>query len=159
MNKIGMNKRIHTRRSTNLICRNYLLHFKWPLTGSIFIFILFLCNEMYFSLVTFPPNELENRFDISYNNVIYPSGILNSTNLNTSILYYLARKDKLKVIDDRKSLEKKQKVVLPLIKNKSSSNSYLILEFTHVFGKPRFCSYSREEIFGKTCPYTNWYVR
>ncbi len=55
-----------------------------------------------------------------------------------------------------KAVDRQQKIILPLIYNESSSKSFLIYEFTRVFGQPRFCSHAKEDIFGKTCPFTNW---
>ncbi|CAF0958584.1 unnamed protein product [Rotaria sordida] len=150
-----MDKRIHIRQSTSLTFRNYLIHFKWPLLGFIFFIIFILLNKMKFTLNKFSSIEYKDDIEISFTDVIYPIDVLNQSHLNTSILYYFARKEEQKLIDDEKSNNKKYKTILPLINNKSLSESYLILEFTHVFGKPRFCSHSKEDIFGNTCPYTN----
>jgi len=153
-----MDKRIHKKRSTNLTYRHYLFHFKWPLLGFIFILIFLSLTQTNLSSYVFSTNQFEEEnFEILFTDVIYPIDILNQDNQNKNILYYFTKKDQLKSIDDTKSIDRKQKVILPLINNKSSE-SYLILEYTHVFGHPRFCSHSKEEIFGKTCPYTNWYV-
>jgi hypothetical protein len=152
-----MDKRVHKNRSTNLTYRHYLFHFKWPLLGFIFILIFLSLTQMNLSSYVFSSNQFDDNFEILFTDVIYPIDVLNQNNENKSILYYFTKKDQLKAIDDYKSIDRKQKVILPLINNKLSE-SYLILEYTHVFGHPRFCSHSKEEIFGKTCPYTNWYV-
>jgi len=152
-----MDKRVHKNRSTNLTYRHYLFHFKWPLLGFIFILIFLSLTQINLSSYIFSSNQYDDNFEILFTNVIYPIDVLNQNNENKSILYYFTKKDQLKAIDDYKSIDRKQKVILPII-NKKLSESYLILEYTHVFGHPRFCSHSKEEIFGKTCPYTNWYV-
>jgi len=154
-----MDKRIYKKRSINLTYRHYLFHFKWPLLGFILLLIFLSLIPMNFSTYIFSFDESDENFENLYPNVIYPIDIFNGNNFNNSILYYFTKKDQLKAIDDAKAIDRKQKVILPLINNKpSSSKSYLILEFTRVFNLPRFCSYSKDEIFGKTCPYTNWYV-
>jgi hypothetical protein len=147
-----MDKRIHAKRSANLTYRHYLFHFKWPLLGIISIFILLILTQMNLTSFVYSPDFIEEDFEISFTDVIYPIDITQ----NQSILYYFQRKDQLKAIEDAKSIERKDKVVLPLTNNLSSSNSYLILEFTNVFFRPRFCSHTKEEIFGATCPFTNW---
>ncbi|CAF1270093.1 unnamed protein product [Adineta steineri] len=102
-----MNKRIHTKRSTNLTWRQYFLHFKWPVIGFIFFFIFLSLNPLnlnsyiYSSIDDYPSN-----FEILFTNVIYPIDILKKTNRNTSILYYFKKKDELKAIDDIKAIEK-----------------------------------------------------
>lgn len=149
-----MDKRIHTKSSTNLTLRHYLFHFKWPLIIFISILIFFSLIPMNFTTYIYP----SEKFEILFTDVIYPIDVFNENIRNTSILYYFERKDQLKTIDDMKAINRKQKVILPLINNKSLSKSYLILEYTPVFGRPRFCSNSKNEIFGKTCPFTNWYV-
>jgi len=153
-----MDKRIHTKRSANLTYRHYLFHFKWPLLGLSFLLILLTINPMNFTSYFFSSNEYQENIEILFTDAIYPIDVLNQDNPNENILYYLKKKDELKSIEDVKSINKQQKVILPLIKNKSSSNSYLILEFTPVFFHPRFCSNTKEEIFGKKCPFTNWLV-
>ncbi|CAF1263755.1 unnamed protein product [Adineta steineri] len=79
-----MNKRIHTKRSTNLTWRQYFLHFKWPVIGFIFFFIFLSLNPLnlnsyiYSSIDDYPSN-----FEILFTNVIYPIDILKKTNRNT----------------------------------------------------------------------------
>ncbi|CAF3405443.1 unnamed protein product [Rotaria sp. Silwood1] len=150
-----MDKRVHIRRSTSLSCWNYLFHFKWPLFGFICLIIFILLNKMQFTSDIFSSVEYNDNIKISFTNVIYPIDILNRNNINTSILYYFARKDEQKLIDDEKSIDRKHKIILPLTNDEVFSKSYSILEFTPVFGHSRFCSHSKEDIFGKTCPYTN----
>ena len=89
-------------------------------------------------------------------NVMYPTDISGTDRNNTDLNYYFLKKDQFKTVDDIKSVKKKQKIILPLDKGQRYSNSYLILEFTNVFRRPRFCSHSREQIFGSKCPYYNW---
>jgi hypothetical protein len=153
-----MDKRIHKKRSSNLTYRHYLFHFKWPLLGLIFVFTFLSLIQMNITSYIYSSDPIDENFEISFTDVIYPIDIFNEKNLNQSILYYFQRKDQLKAVDDAKSIDRKEKVILPLINNISSSNSYLILEFTKVFFRPRFCSHTKEEIFGETCPFTNWYV-
>jgi len=153
-----MDKRIHKKRSVKLTYRHYLFHFKWPLLGFIFLLIFLSLNRMNLTSYIYSSDKFEENFEILFTDVIYPIDIFNENTQNKSILYYFTKKDQLKAIDDVKAIDRKQKVILPLINNRSLSNSYLILEFTQVFHHPRFCSHSKEDIFGKTCPYTNWYV-
>ncbi|CAF0761017.1 unnamed protein product [Rotaria sordida] len=150
-----MEKRIHSKKTHNLTYRHYLYHFKWPLVG--FIFLLSFLTFIQMNLTTiFVSNTIQEQQQIEQlnRNVIYPIDILNNNN-SVNINYYFLEKDKLKFIDDTHAVNKKQKIILPLIKDQSTSKSYLILEYTHVFGQPRFCSHTNEQIFGKTCPYTN----
>ena len=151
-----MDKRIHTKRSTNISYRHYLFHFKWPLLSFIFVLIFLSLTQMNLTSYIYSSDKLEDNFEILFTDVIYPIDVINENKHYKNISYYFTKKDQLKAIDDGKSIDNNHKVILPLINNKSSSNSYLILEFTHVFFHPRFCSHSKEEIFGKTCPYTNW---
>lgn len=153
-----MDKRIHKKLSTNLTYRHYLFHFKWPLLSFLFILIFLSLIPMNFTTYIFSLEQSEGNFHITYTDVIYPIDVFNENKQNHTILYYFQRKDQLKSIDDMKAIDRKQKVILPLIKNQSLSKSYLILEYTPVFGHQRFCSHSKKEIFGKNCPYTNWYV-
>jgi hypothetical protein len=151
-----MDKRIHTKKTTDLTYRHYLSHFKWPLLGLIvvFIFISFIPTNL--TSFSFLSAEEQHPLQIVFTDVIYPIDFSSKEIYNTSILYYLSRKNQLKSTDDDESINKKQKVILPLTNSESSSNSYLILEFTRVFKRPRFCSATKEQIFGTKCPYTNW---
>ncbi|CAF3334161.1 unnamed protein product [Rotaria socialis] len=150
-----MEKRIHTRRSRSLPYRNYLLQFKWTLLVFCFFVSIVLLNKAKLNSFAFSSIEHNDNVEFSFIDVIYPIDVLNPKDLNKSISYYFARKEELKLIDDAKAIDRKEKVVLPLTNNKFPSKSYLILEFTHVFQRPRFCSHSKEQIFGKTCPYKN----
>jgi len=100
----------------------------------------------------------EQQLELFDTNVIYPIDVLNNNNnqINTNISYYFSKKDEFKIIDDANAVNEKLKFVLPLIKDESISKSYLILEFTKIFGQPKFCSLTNEQIFGKLCPYKNW---
>ena len=147
-----MDKRLYKKASTHLTYRHYLFHFKWPLLGFIVVMILLSLLHRHF------PSEILKFDENLSSDVIYPIEIFDENNSNKSILYSFIKKDQLKAIDDARSIKNKHKIILPLEHNKSSSNSYLILEFTHVFGRPRFCTNTKEEIFGKTCPFKNWYV-
>lgn len=151
-----MEKRIQKRRSLRLPYRNYLWHFKWPLIG-IFCFIIIIClSKIHFISRRFPLSEFYTDIESPFHDVIYPIDVSSLQNVNTSILYYFSKKEDLKTLDDARSIHQQEKVILPMINNKLASESYLILEFTQVFGHPRFCSHSSEEIFGKMCPYKNW---
>ena len=89
--------------------------------------------------------------------VLYPTDPLDSNcPLNASIRYYLSAKDDLKLRDDDHAVENKQKTIVPFERHRDASESHLILEYTHVFGQPRFCSFTDEQIFGRSCPFTNW---
>ena len=152
-----MEKRVHSKKISNhLTCRHYLFHFKWPLLGFFFMSSFLICLQINLHYV-FSPNVIhEEQIDPFDMNVIYPIDIFNNEKVNTSINYYFFRKDEMKIIENANAAIKKQKVILPLVKNQSLLNSYLILEFTNVFGQPRFCSHTNEQIFGTICPYTNW---
>jgi len=148
-----MEKRIHSKNISNLTYRHYLLHFKWPLLGFLFILSFLIFTQINLtSIYTIQEQDIE-VFDT---NVIYPIDVLNNNQINTSIDYYFLKKDQLKIIDDADAANKNFKIVLPLIKDQSLSESYLILEFTKIFRRPKFCSSTNEQIFGKFCPYTNW---
>jgi len=117
-------------------------------------FVIF--TQINLTSILLPYISSEQQIETFDTNVIYPLDIINNSKIDISINYYFSKKDELKLIDDANAANKKQKIVLPLVKNQSTSNSYLILEFTNVFGKPRFCSDTNEQIFGETCPYKNW---
>ena len=144
-----MEQRIHPTKSSNLTYRHYLSHFKWLLLGlfSIIIFVIFTkLNKA--SMVS--PFLNAESVEI---NVIYPTDVVNK---KTSINDYFTNKDRLKTNDDIQAMEKNFKTVIPLDIDRSQSRSYVILEYTKVFGRPKFCSLTNEEIFGRFCPYTNW---
>jgi hypothetical protein len=151
-----MDKRIHSKNASNLTYRHYLFHFKWPLIGFLFVLTFIIFTQINLNSIILPYILQEEHLELLDTNVIYPIDIFNNNAVNTSIRYYFSKKDELKIIDDANAAYHNQKVVLPLLKNHSLSDTYLILEFTRVFGQPRFCSHTNEEIFGKTCPYTNW---
>jgi hypothetical protein len=151
-----MEKRIHSKKSTGLTYRHYLFHFKWPLLGFLFILSLLIFTQI--NLTSILPFSMQNQQIESFDtNVIYPIDVFNENHqIDTSITYYFSKKDELKLIDDANAVKKGLKTVLPLIKSYRLWNSYLILEYTNIFGQPKFCSSTNEEIFGKFCPYTNW---
>lgn len=150
-----MNKRLHMKRSTtNISFRHYLFHFKWPLFGLFIIFLIISISQMNIISLNIPIKDA--TLNQSFHDVIYPIEIFHSEHVNRSIEYYFYRKDQMKKIEDEKSIERKQKILIPYQRRKAQMNSYLILEFTHVFFQPRFCSHKKEQIFGRTCPYTNW---
>ncbi len=101
-----MDKRIHKKPSTNLTYRHYLFHFKWPLLGFIFLLIFLYLTQMNFSSYIYSSDELEDNIDILLTDVIYPTDIFNKKTRNKSISYYFTRKDQLKAIDDKTSIEK-----------------------------------------------------
>lgn len=144
-----MEQRIHSSKSSRLTYWHYLSHFKWALLGlfSIIIFLIFTqLNKT--SMVS----RFSNAESVEIN-VIYPTDIVNK---KTSIKDYFTNKDRLKITDDIQAMEKNFKTVIPLDIDRSQSRSYVILEYTKVFGRPKFCSLTNEEIFGRFCPYTNW---
>jgi hypothetical protein len=93
--------------------------------------------------------EIINYDDI-LDNHLYPPP---SYSLNWSINDYFIRKDKYKTIEDQDAFEKKEKVSFEFISQKRSN--YIILEYTNVFDRPKFCGKTQEFIFGKKCPYKN----
>lgn len=153
-----MNKRLHMKRSTTVPFRHYLFHFKWPLLGLFIFFILILLQQLnMFSFDIIPSDDAnETILDFSFADVVYPIDLFSGKQFNRTIEYYFDRKDQLKKLEDEISIERKHKILIPFHPRKQPAKSYLILEFTHVFFRPRFCSHRKEEIFGKTCPYTNW---
>ena len=153
-----MEKRIHTKKMTHLTYRHYLFHFKWPLMAFVFIVVFLSFLQLNLSTYLLPLAEYDDSSGLVFADAIYPVHIHDAKKYNTSICYYLWKKDQLKANDDLQSMNKKQKTILASAFNQSSRDSYLILEFTPVFGKPRFCSATREQIFGEKCPYQNWYV-
>jgi hypothetical protein len=148
-----MEKRIHTKRPNILTYRHYLFHFKWSLLGFLIFLLIVSCIQMNIASIVYPLIRHDTSIGSTNFEFLYPIG---DDKHNRSITYHLERKDELKTNDDRLSMESKQKVIQPLMRKKSSANSYTILEYTPVFGKPRFCSHTRQQIFGETCPYTNW---
>lgn len=144
-----MEQRIHSSKLSKLTYRHYLLHFKWPLLGllSIIIFLIFVRFQKT-STISF--HRGKESVEIT---VIYPTDIINK---ESSIKDYFMNKDQLKSKDDIQAMEKHLKIVMPLDIDRSQAKSYVILEYTKVFGKPKFCSLTNEKIFGSFCPYTNW---
>ena len=153
-----MEKRIHTKKTTDLTLRHYLFHFKWPILAVVFLLIFLSLLHLHMTTFLRPTVDYDDSSDLAFADVIYPVKIHDEKGYNTSIFYYLRKKDQLKANDDIQSMNKKQKTILASALNQPPKDSYLILEFTPVFGKPRFCSAKKAEIFGKKCPYTNWYV-
>lgn len=153
-----MEKRIHTKKTTQLTFRHYLCHFKWPVLAITFLLIFLSLLQLHLTTFLRPAVDDNDSSDLAFADVIYPVKFHDEKGYNTSIFYYLRKKDQLKAKDDLQSMNKKQKTILPSALNQPSRDSYLILEFTPVFDKPRFCSAKKAEIFGKKCPYTNWYV-
>ncbi|CAM4934547.1 unnamed protein product [Rotaria socialis] len=157
LSSIKMEKRIHSKKTFTLPYRHYLFHFKWPLVGFAFVLSLLIFVQIKLTSIFIPYIIEEQHLEHFNKNIIYPIVLLNNDN-NTHRLnmnYYFLKKDELKIMDDIYAIKKKQKVVLPSIKNRHKPNSYLILESTTVFGRPRFCSYTNEQIFGRACPYRN----
>src|SRR5690348_14025869 len=111
-----MEKRIHSKKTYNLTYRHYLCHFKWPIVG--FIFLLSFLTFTRINLITIIlSNTIQEQQIKQFNrNVIYPIDILNNNN-SININYYFLKKDELKFIDDTHAVNKKQKIVLPLIKD------------------------------------------
>lgn len=152
-----MDKRLH-KTSFNLTYRHYLFHFKWPLIAFIFSCVFISLIQTNLSTILTPLSErLNDNIPAWSLNVIYPTDIFNGKSVNSNVTVYFMKKDRLKAIDDAFAVKKHEKTILPLESNQTfSSKTFLILEYTNVFGKPRFCTHTREEIFGKTCPYKNW---
>ena len=148
-----MEQRIHSKKSTNLTCKHYLIHFKWPLLGIFSIFLLVILTQLNTTSVVFGRPDEEQLVESTDISVIYPTDFLNKT---TDIKDYFIKKDQLKIDDDRQATKKNFKTVLPLNRDRQQSKTYVILEYTKVFGKPKFCSLTNEQIFGQFCPYTNW---
>lgn len=156
----SMEKRIHSKKTSDLTYRHYLFHFKWSLMGFLILSSFILFTEINLTSIILPyinEEQQQQQIEFSDKNVIYPLDISkNNYKINRNINYYFKKKDQLKLIDDKDAEKKNYKIVLPLIKSKIQSKSYLILEYTKVFSKPKFCSSTNEEIFGKFCPYKNW---
>lgn len=148
-----MEQRIHSSKSTKLTYWHYLIHFKWPLFGffSVLLFIIFVPLNMTSGVL--PHSDEEKLAEFVKINAIYPTNFANKT---TNIKDYFIKKDQLKINDDAEAMKRNFKIVLPWNNDQHQSKSYIILEYTNVFGKPKFCSLTNEEIFGRFCPYTNW---
>lgn len=104
-------------------------------------------NKKKIDMIVYNDNFLDNR--------LYPPPWYIS---NWTINDYFIRKDNLKKIEDQYAIDKKQKIVIEhgLLKSKQRKNrNYVILEYTTVFNRPKFCGKSQEYIFGKQCPYRN----
>ena len=152
---LAMEKRVHSRRTAGLPCRHYLAHFKRPLFSFCIILSLIGFAQRNFRSPLSSDAELD-FLELLNSTVIYPVNGLNRHSVNTSISYHFTRKDQLRAVDDARAMNSKQKVVLPWADSRRSTDSYLIVEYTKVFLKPRFCSHTNAQIFGETCPYTNW---
>lgn len=151
----GMDKRIHRKNGQYLTCRHYLLHFKWPLFGVIFILVSMSAIQINSNLSIL--NRIHIREEIVFlNDVLYPTHFHDENTVNRSILFYFSRKDELKTADDRQSMAHRQKMVFIENSTNETKKTFLIHEFTPVFGVARFCSTHRDEIFGPSCPYRNW---
>ena len=151
-----MHKRIHRKVINNISYRRYLFHFKWPLL--LFVFFIFLMSLLQLNFKSlFISNELiDEELDL-VTNVFYPTNFSGGNQRNFTVLYYFAQKDRLKTEDDLLSMKRKEKIIINDDSlNKKEKKSFSILEFTPVFGQPRFCSSTKNEIFGEKCPYTNW---
>ena len=153
-----MEKRIHTKKHHDLAWRHYIFHFKWPLFSVLFMISLIVFIQINVSSILVSTLN-QDVLELPDTDVIYPVDVINNKEVNTSIKYYLSKKDELKFIDDANTANRQQKIVLPLVENKKNRSSvHLILEYTNVFDRPKFCSHKDVDIFGRTCPYTNWYI-
>ncbi len=107
--------------------------------------------------IVFNFNKQEIDIMIYYENFvddhIYPPPWYMS---NWTINDYFIRKEHFKKIEDQYAISQEQKIVIKddFQKRKKESN-YLILEYTKVLSKPRFCGKTEDFIFGKQCPYKN----
>lgn len=151
-----MERRIHSKRPPRLSYRHYLLHFKWPLILVTMLFVCLSSLKINFHYSTYSSNDIDYPANQMVTDVIYPLDVLHHPPTNDSILYYLKKKDQLKSRDDQQAMQKKQKTIVPMRDQSVTHKSFQILEYTTVFYQPRFCSHQKEQIFGKTCPYTNW---
>jgi hypothetical protein len=154
-----MEQRIHSKKPLKLTYRHYLSHFKWPLLGFLIILIFLIFTPVNFKSLLLPAVIEEPYIELVDTNVIYPIDVLDHNDnepIDQSIEYYFRKKDQLKIDDDAEAVENNYKTVLPLMKDRTTSESYLILEYTKVFGRPKFCSSTDEKIFGQFCPYKNW---
>lgn len=150
-----MAKRVHSRKAPGLPCRRYLLHFKWPIFGLCVVLSLLTFVQVGFSSI-FTTDAESDRLELPDASVIYPVDVVDNRRVNVSIGYHFAKKDELKAVEDAHAASRKQKVLIAQSGHRSSTHSHLILEYTNVYRQPHFCSHTTEQIFGKTCPYTNW---
>ena len=94
-------------------------------------------------------NEIIDYQDILDNHLYPPPSYWSNWTIND----YFIRKDKYKIIEDQDAVEKKEKISIENLSQKKSN--YIILEYTNVFSRPKFCGKTQEFIFGKNCPYQN----
>ena len=90
-----------------------------------------------------------------YDNHIYPPPWYRS---NWTINDYFIRKENLKKLEDQYAINKNQKIVIQqafLNPKKEDKSNYIIMEYTTVFDRPKFCGKTQDFIFGKQCPFQN----
>ncbi len=95
--------------------------------------------------------EYENYFD---NHVYPPPWYISNWTIND----YFIRKDHFKKIEDQHAIDKNQKIFIDDAdrhRKKGKNSNYIILEYTTVFNRPKFCGKTQDSIFGKKCPYQN----
>jgi hypothetical protein len=109
--------------------------------------IIFNFNKKNVDIILYYNNFVDNH--------IYPPPWYIS---NWTMNDYFIRKDYFKNIEDQYAIDKKQKTMIEydlLNRNKQKKSNYIILEYTNVFGQPKFCGKTQDFIFGKQCPYQN----
>lgn len=85
------------------------------------------------------------------NHIYPPPWFVSNWTLND----YFQRKDRFKQIEDQYAIDHQEKFVLEYESPVEKKSDYLILEYTPVFRRPKFCDKTNEFIFGKQCPYQN----
>ena len=100
-------------------------------------------------------DDIIEYYDQFLDNHIYPPPWYIS---NWTFNDYFIRKDNFKYLDDQCSMKKNEKIILKndfLNLKKENKLNYIILEYTTVFNKPKFCGKTDDFIFGKQCSYQN----
>ena len=131
----------------------------------LFISGLLICASLLFSsnqsrTICSPSEETSViEYDSNFqDNHLYPPPWFSS---RATIYDYFMRKDRLKVMLDEEAIRRKHKIIIkdgfskPQRTHVAGNRTYLIVEYTQVFGKNKFCGKTREIIFGQQCPYRN----
>lgn len=96
-------------------------------------------------------DTIEDYDQIEDNHIYPPPWYVSNWTIND----YLKRKDRFKTMEEQDAIDNHQKIFLDYDPPKQQKSTYLILEYTKVIGRPKFCGKTDDFIFGKQCPYRN----
>ena len=96
-------------------------------------------------------NTIEDYEQIEDNHIYPPPWYVSNWTIND----YFERKEQFKGIEDQYAIDNQQKVFVDYDPPKQKKSNYLILEYTKVISRPKFCGKTDDFIFGKHCPYRN----